>query len=378
MSDLKQNNPIRVLHVLHVLNRGGAEAMIMNLYRRIDRNRVQFDFLVHSSEKGLFEDEIEALGGRIYRVSAFKGYNIIKYYNECYKFFRDHPEIKIVHGHLGSCAAYYLYAAKSNGKFTIAHSHSAGNIRSLYDLAYKGFSYPTRWVADQLFGCSTEAGVARYGLRACRSSRYCNFNNAVDTLRFKFNQANRNSIREELKIANDKIVIGTVGRITTQKNPMKIFSVFREIINQEPKALCLWVGTGELENKIKNLIKRDGLENRIILTGVRSDIPAVMSGMDAMIFPSLWEGLPVSVIESQMANLPCVLSTTISKETQISDLLHWMDLKEEDIRWASKALKIAKEHEDRRNEYTFNPQTTGYDIETTVKELIRFYEMHSL
>lgn len=376
MSDINQNKPIRVLQVLHVLNRGGAEAMVMNLYRRIDRSRIQFDFLVHSQERGLFEDEIELMGGRIFRIVPFKGYNLISYYRNCLAFFRSHPEIPVVHGHLGSCAAYYLKAAKKYGKFTIAHSHSAGNIRSFYDLSYKLFSYPTRWVADQLFGCSTEAGIARYGKNIINGEKYQNFNNAVDTAKFKFNPKQRETTRHEFGIDENTLLIGTVGRVTPPKNPYRIYSIFKEIIKQEPNAVCLWVGTGELEDDIKRLISKDMLTQKIIMAGVRSDIPAIMSALDCMLFPSLWEGLPVSVIESQMANLPCLLSTNISKETQISELLSWSDLKESDQNWAEKAIKLANQHLNNRENYSFTPRNTGYDIEQTVEQLMQFYESH--
>lgn len=377
MSDIRPNNPIRVLQVLHVLDRGGAEAMIMNLYRNIDRSRIQFDFLVHSDKRGLYEDEIEALGGRIYRIQSFKGYNLLSYYRECLKFFKAHPEIKIVHGHLGSCAAYYLKAAKAFNIYTIAHSHSASRKITLYNLTYRLFAYPTRWVADKLFGCSTEAGILRYGRRAVNSIRYSNFNNAVDTTLFKFNQNQRDSLRQEFGFNKETLVFGTVGRITMQKNPLRIYSIFKQILSHEPNAVCLWVGTGEMENEIKGLIAQDQLEQKIIMTGVRSDIPAVLSALDCMIFPSLWEGLPVSVVESQMANLPCILSTTISRETEFSDLLLWKDLSDDDREWADDAICMAREYHNSREKYSFSPDKSGYDIVATAKNLTEFYEQHA-
>ena len=369
--------PIRVLQVLHILNRGGAEAMIMNLYRKIDRTRIQFDFLVHEPEKGFFEDEISRMGGRIYRFHAFKGYNMISYFRECCQFFLDHPEIKIVHGHLGSGAAFYLKAAKKYGKFTIAHSHSAGKIRTFHDLAYKIFSYPTRYIADQLFGCSTEAGIERYGNSAVRSTKYKNFNNAVDAERFHFDKLSREKLRKELRLSEKQIVIGTVGRITLQKNPYKIFSIFKYLVENYENVKCLWVGTGELENEIKHQILQADLQDKIIMTGVRSDIPNVMFALDCMLFPSLWEGLPVSVIEAQAANLPVVLANTISKETQISDLLSWHNLDESDATWATDVMRLAELYRNHREKYAFDMSVSGYDINETVKWLMDFYEQNS-
>lgn len=368
---------IRVLQVLHILNRGGAEAMIMNLYRMIDRTRVQFDFLVHSQVKGVFEDEITQLGGRIYRVQAFRGYNMVSYYNECKRFFKAHPEIKVVHGHLGSCAAYYLKAAKEQGMFTIAHSHSAGVICNFYDLLYSLFSFPTRYVADQLFGCSTEAGIARYGRKMVESAKYCNFNNAVDAGLFHFNEEQRRLVRHMLNVADDELLIGTVGRVTSPKNPKRIFELFRYLVFHNSNVKCLWVGTGEMESYYRDLIKAEGLEDRVIMTGVRSDIPGIMHALDCMLFPSLWEGLPVSVIESQAANLPTVLADTISKEVQISDLLCWHSLDEDDSVWAADVMRLAQVYCGCRSKYSFDMAITGYDINETVKWLMNFYEKNS-
>lgn len=367
--------PIRVLQVLHILNRGGAETMIMNLYRKVDRTRVQFDFLVHELDKGVFEDEITQMGGRIFRVQAFKGYNVLSYYNECKCLFRRHPEFKVIHGHLGSCASLYLKAAKECGMFTIAHSHSAGSgAHTIKGYAYDVFSYPTRYVAHQLFGCSTEAGLSRYGKSAVESFKYMNFNNAIDASAYVFNIENRLAVRRELNISDDTLLIGTVGRVTIPKNPYRILNIFKQIVSDNDNVTCLWVGTGEMEPEIRNKIEADGLQNRIIMTGVRSDIPKVMSALDCMLFPSLWEGLPVSVIEAQAANLPVVLSDAISRETQISNLLSWHSLNEDDSVWASDAIRLALEHKDKRSEYSFDMSTTGYDINETVKWLMNFYE----
>ncbi|WP_028896073.1 glycosyltransferase [Prevotella sp. HUN102] len=371
---MNESKPIRVLQVLHILNRGGAEAIIMNLYRKLDRTRIQFDFLVHEKEKGLFEDEITQLGGKIYRVQAFKGYNVLSYYQECKHFFAQHPEIKIVHGHLGSSAALYLKAAKVYGKFTIAHSHSAGSIRDFRGFAYAFFSFPTRYVADQLFGCSTEAGIQRYGKTTVKSPKYKNFNNAVDVIKFKFNLEKRNLKRKELGIPEQKIAIGTVGRITEPKNPPRIYSLFKFLVNNYENVICYWIGTGELEDVYQQKIKEDNLQDRIIMTGVRSDIPELMSAFDGMIFPSLWEGLPVSVIEAQMANLPTILADTISKETEISPLLHWHSLNESDEVWAKGIVEHTKAYLNCRENYNFNTSSTGYDINETVKWLMSFYE----
>lgn len=178
-------------------------------------------------------------------------------------------------------------------------------------------------------------------------------------------------------IDEDTLIFGTVGRVPPPKNPIRVYKIFKEIIRFRPEAICIWVGTGEMEGEIKRLISNENMDKRIIMIGVRSDIPSIMSALDCMVFPSLWEGLPVSVIESQMANLPCLLSTNISRETQISELLSWHSLNDNDSVWASDAITMALRHRGARDQYSFSPENSGYDINVTVKSLMNFYETNS-
>lgn len=374
-NEVKPNStkPIRVLQVIGIMNRGGAENMIMNLYRRMDKTQIQFDFLVQSREPGQFDQEIKAMGGRIFSISKFKGMNPISYYRECVSFFKAHPEILVVHGHIGSSAALYLKAANAADCYTIAHSHSAGGIRNLHDFLYSIFSFPTRYTANQLLGCSTEAGRARFGKKAITKPNYKNFNNAVDLKLFYFNQEERDKIRKEFSVEEDDLLIGSVGRITRPKNPEGLYEMFQEIVASDKKVKCLWVGTGELEEQFRNRIKKDKLEDRIIMTGVRSDIPHVLQGLDCFLFPSLWEGAPVSVVEAQAAGLPCVLADTISREIEITPLIEWHSLEEDVSVWAGRCLELARQYKGKRTFFQDGVRDSGYDIEDTTKWLSEFY-----
>ena len=370
---MNKERPIRVLEVFGRMNRGGAEAMIMNLYRKMDKSRIQLDFMVHTKEHCQFDDEIEKMGGHIYRVPRFRIYNIISYYLAWRAFFKEHPEFKVVHGHMGATAAIYLHEANKVGRFTIAHSHSSDLMRTPTDVVYKLLSFPTRYVAKQMFGCSTEAGIARYGKRTVSSSIYRNFPNAVDLERFSFRLLVRDTYRKEMKIESGQLVILHVGRITAPKNPPMIYNVFKSIVNQDPQALCLWVGTGEMEEQYRKKIADDHLEDRIVMTGVRSDIPQLLMAADCFLFPSLWEGLPVSVIEAQATGIPCVLSDAISKEVEVSSLIEWHSLSESPDIWASRCIELARMSHKRRKSPTDAIRKAGYDINESVKWLSDYY-----
>lgn len=377
--ELGKNNKItlRILQVIGAMDRGGAETMIMNLYRNIDREKIQFDFLLSSSRRGQYEDEIEALGGRIYHIKHFTGLNPLSYYHSCKKFFSEHKEYRVVHGHIGSSASLYLKAAKEAGCYTIAHSHNGKPKLSLHSIVYSLYSYPTRYIADQLFGCSTEAGIARFGERAVNSSKYRNFNNGISLNQFYFSDTTRKEVRKELGIANDIVVVGTVGRIAEQKNPLKILDIFNTLIETYQDVECIWVGTGPMEDEIKEKLSQHSNSGKIHLLGVRSDVPRILQAFDAFVFPSLWEGLPVTIIEAQAAGLPIILSDKISKEVEITPLLTWTDINDSSDKWASVCYQKSAEYLNRREEYESLVKKSGYDIIETADELSKIYLSHS-
>lgn len=365
--------PIRVLQVIGSMNLGGAESMIMNLYRSIDKTKVQFDFLVHTQKEATFDNEIKALGGRIYRVPKLTGTNIIEYYRECCKFFSEHPEIKVLHGHIGSSAYFYVSAAKKYGVFTIVHSHSANIIKNPKDLAFSIFSYPTRFVADELFGCSTEAGIQRFGKKAVERENYRNFPNAIDIDKYKFNEETRKAVRKEFGIPDNCYLIGTVGRLIPEKNPPFIFEIFKRLASENDNVRCLWVGYGLEEPNIREKVKTAGLEKKIIMPGRRNDVNKLLQGMDAFVLPSITEGLPVAGIEAQAAGLPCIFSDSVSRESAICNLVNWKSIQESASNWASEALILAREYKGKRQTPTEDIKKHGYDIKTTSAWLTNYY-----
>ena len=365
--------PLRVLHVVRKMDLGGAESMIMNLYRNIDRETVQFDFLVHQDGRAAFDEEIESLGGRIYHISAMNGINPVSYYRNCRQFFNDHKEIAIVHGHLGSSSALYLKAAKTEGKYTIAHSHSVGTIRSFRNIAFRLYSYPARFVADSFFGCSTEAGEARFGKKVVKSDAYINFPNAINTDIFRYDDDVRTDVRKELGINEEEILIGTVGRMVEAKNPEFMIDVFSEAIKADRNVKCVWVGDGELGERIRKDIHSRQMDDRVILPGMRNDIERLLQGMDCFVMTSLYEGLPVSAIEAQASGLPCILSDHITPEVEVTDNIVWKSINDSPSDWADGAIRLAAGRKSLRCSPIEQIKANGYDIRTSAKTLEMFY-----
>jgi len=359
-----------VLHVFALMNRGGAETMIMNLYRNIDRSKIQFDFMVHTEEECAFDDEINKFGGKIFSVPAYEGRNHISYKKSWEDFFKNHPEYKIIHGHVRSTASIYLKIAKKYGLTTIAHSHSTSSGTGFLAIAKNILQYPIRYTADYLFACSESAGVWLFGKRACKKDNFFILNNAIDTKKFIFNSTVREEIRKEFQI-KDKFVIGHVGRLHAQKNHMFLIDIFKEVHDRNKNAILMLVGDGELRHSIEKKIKKLGLSDSVIFTGVRLDIPELLQAMDMFLFPSLHEGLPVTLVEAQASGLKILASDTITKEIAFTDLVNFYSLRSSPKKWAVKALNSLNRNT--RQNYLTEIKNANYDIEENAKWLENFY-----
>lgn len=304
--------PIRVLIVDGKLICGGVESFIMNIYRHIDRTKVQFDFLVHYQERFFYDDEVEKLGGKIHRLSFRNDGKFFKYKKDLKKFFTEHKEYQIVWGHMDGLASVYLKIAKQCGvKTTIAHSHITSAEKSLKGLIKRLLKGKTWKYADYRFACSTEAGRYLYGKHDFQF-----IPNAIDTSKFVFNEEKRQEIRKAYGW-EDKFVIGHIGRFNEQKNHKFLVEIFDEFLKINPNgALCL-CGDGELKDSIKEMVEQRGLTDKVVFTGNIPNVNEYYSAFDCFVMPSLYEGLPVSGIEAQTSGLKCLFADTITKETSL-------------------------------------------------------------
>lgn len=331
--------PIRVLHVIGGLNAGGMESMIMNYYRNINRDKVQFDFLVFSP-KSFFDDEVLRLGGNIYRITPRRK-NFFKNIKEIDDFFKNHTEYKIVHIHQGAFNLTQLRkAAKYNVPIRIAHSHGI-NIKYLKELKWyiKFYLKPhVSKLATHYFVCSPDIANHIFSDTIVNDKKYVYMKNAIDLERFSYNLNTRNDIRSKLNIEN-KFVIGHIGAFLPVKNHEFILDVFLNVKKSRKDAILLLIGGGELEEKIKDKANQIGVKESVIFLGVRSDTNILLQAMDAFIFPSIFEGLPVAMLEAQASGLNCFASSNISRDVDISGLVKFVSLKESPLFWANKILE---------------------------------------
>ena len=363
--------PIRVLQVLGTLNLGGAESRIMDLYRNIDRQQIQFDFLIHTNEKQHFQEEVETMGGRIYRLPRFKVYNYLSYCKAVKKFFQEHPEIKAVHGHMTSTAGIYLSIAKKYGvPMTIAHARSAGVDPGIKGKITLFLRRNLKKQADYCFTCSALAGEAVFGKEAMEEGRVRTIPNAIEAGKYTFCQENRDRIRKELNIEN-KFVIGHVGRFDFMKNHKFLLDVFEEIIKEHSQAILMLLGDGSLKQEMQELAKQKNLQDKVLFLGNRKNVSDYFQAMDYFVFPSLFEGLPGTVVEAQAAGLKCLIANTITGEVVFSDMVKRMSLEKTAKDWANYVLDT-KEY---TRENTLQViEDAGFDVKKQVKNMTEFYK----
>lgn len=366
--------PIRVLHVLGSLDAGGVESRLMDLYRKINKNLIQFDFIVHKNNEGFFEKEIIALGGKIYRFPERKLLNIISYYRFSFNFFLNHPEYTIIHGHSLSTGMLYLRAAKNaNIKTRIAHSRCGkSNDRNISNIIKELMKRKSRKYATHLFSVSKIAAYEGFGLTPYNKGKVKIIPNAIDTLNYKFDPIARDILRKEYGIEPDTLIVGHVGRFTKQKNHTFLIDVFKEIFFRNKNSKLILVGDGKLKKKIYDYSISLGLENNIIFLGVRSDIGKILSSFDVLLFPSHFEGLPGTIIEAQANGLNCFISDKISDEVCITNLVQTLSLNESKETWAKNIIsKRYTEH----NRILYNEivSNTEFDVNISVKWYENFY-----
>jgi glycosyltransferase involved in cell wall biosynthesis len=343
--------------------------MLMNYYRKLDRSKIQFDFIVHRQEEGHYDQEIKSLGGIIYRMPHIRPGSYLKYFKSLDNFFVNHSYYQVVHAHINENSSFVLRAAKKAGvSCRITHSH-------LSDLGFD-IKFPFRLYArltmkdnpSSYFACSKKAGAWLYGKKLSESGNVIVLNNAVDVSQFTFNSVVRKQIRTELS-ADGKLIIGHIGRFNEQKNHDFLLDIFKAIHDKNPNAMLVLAGEGHLKCKVEKKIERLGLTDHVKLLGVRKDVSNLLQGMDIFLFPSLFEGLPVVLVEAQAAGLRCVVSNAITTESDVTGRLQFISLRQSADYWANSILNTSYEHTDTSEAL----RRKGYDSSTMAKWLSNYY-----
>lgn len=357
------DTPIRVAHVMGKMVGGGVEQVVMNYYRHIDRNRVQFDFLVDRDSTDVPKSEIEELGGRVFLVPPYQ--DLHRYSKELYCLFKR-EQWQIAHSHINTLSVFPLgVAAHAGVPVRIAHSHSTSGkgefARNSMKWVLKHFAnlFPT-----DRFACGNYAGRWLFG----RDSQFELIYNAIDVTAFSPSIEKRCAIRSELDIDDSTMVVGHIGRFMKQKNHHFLLKIFDEVLKKQPNSCLLLVGTGELVNDIVNMAKSMGIADQIKFLGQRTDVYDLYNAMDVFCLPSLYEGLPVVGVECQAARVPLVASSEVSSELMLSTLVKFEDLSTDPSVWADDLIACAGKTSEPTDAFE------KFDITKAAENLVELYE----
>ncbi len=354
----------RLLCLLSSMNAGGAETFLMKVYRKLDRTRFQMDFCINEPEKNFYEEEILTLGGRIYRIPA-KSQDFAGFRKGLQQVVADNGYQYVLR--ITSSAMGFMdlkLAKKAGAQVCIARSSNSsdgGSWKAL--LAHRLGRLLYRRYVDVKLAPSDLAAKYTFGARAYTAGQVHILENAVDVASLQYCPQARQALRKELGIGENVRVVGHIGRFSAQKNHEFLLEIFRQIHASDPDAVLLLVGKGELEPALRQKVQTLGLEDRVIFTGIRKDISACLSAMDVFVFPSLYEGMPNTVIEAQASGLGCVLADTITRQADITGLLRYLPLSASADTWARQALEVPAARQDQKAAFV----AAGYDIDTMVK-----------
>lgn len=365
---------VRVLFVFRVMNRGGAETVTMNIYRNIDKSKIQFDFLCMSNEKGDYEDEINRLGGKIYRISPPTKGRYIKHIKDIVKICKQNGPYKAIHAttafHSGFvCFAGYLV----NIPIRVVHSHTAemknnGILRKMYNSFCRLL---INVFATDKIACGKLAGEVLFGKN---NKNILIINNGIDI--DKYNEVKveeLKTIKKQYNIGDDELLIGNVGRIVEVKNQKYFIKLAKQYKKKNQKVKFLIVGTGDLEKELKKQIEQEQLNNFFVFTGVREDIWNIMNLIDVLVMPSLYEGFPMVIIEALAAGKNCVVSSTISKEVDIvPNSVAFVNLNDSEQEWINAINEKANQSVDRKLRKKILEEK-GFSIKKTSKVFEEIY-----
>lgn len=364
------NKKIRVIHFLSSLSiTSGVAAVIMNYYRNIDRDKVQFDFIYFCENGATYENEINILGGNIYKID--KPSSRSDFYKEMSSILKKYDNrYTIFHNHEAYLNIFINKIVKKNNiKWLIVHSHTTlYSDKKLNALRNRILCLPLKRQANYFFACSKAAGETFFGKKYVLNNKVFILNNAINCEKFKYNTKIRKSVRKELNI-EDNFVIGHVGRFNNQKNHKFILKLFNEVLKKKNNCKLLLIGDGPLLDDIKNMSKKMNINNKIIFLGRRNDVAQLLQGMDCFLLPSLYEGLPVIGIEAQCSGLPCIMSSNITKEVDVGGC-EFLNLNEDINHWVN--LVLNKENF-KRNDSVESLKRNGFDIKQESLKLKNFY-----
>lgn len=372
------SKPTKVFYMIFSLTSGGIEKYSINLFRHINSKKYQLDFITKLDQREFFDQQLVDMGGK--KISLYKpnSFGIFSRYFQLlfhtYKIAKQ--DYEIAYFNLSSpkdVFKYPLISRMAGIKKIIIHSHNSFSekndllIRIVNSLGRKYINH----IATERFACSDKAALWMYGKKVAQKKQYIFLQNGIESLSYKYNEKTRNSMRDNLGIGASDFVVGHIGRFEKQKNHVFLIKVFSKLIKKNNNSKLVLVGVGSLKKKIEKLVQDMGLKDNVIFLGERDDVPNILQVFDVFALPSLFEGLPLVGIEAQASDLPCVFSDAVSKESDITGNVTFLNLKVPVSEWADVLLNAKKSMRQSRQENLIN---AGYDIKHTASVVEKIFD----
>ena len=369
--------PIRILHITEMLSAAGIESFIMNVYRNIDREKVQFDFLVLRNEKEFYEDEITALGGRKYYVHSDIKNTFLRILDESRKIEKflkiNHYDVVHIHYTTPLRAFYLKAAAKAGVPVRIYHSHSA-EVSGKSNIKLFIYNYCKKVIdkyATDFFACSEAAAKWIFSENALKSKKVKVIHNGIDTDRFSFKKEIRDKVRKNLSVSNEYVLINT-GRFTEQKNQTFLIDIVNELKKKGENVKLFLLGDGPLKAKCQDKVDKLELQDIVYFLGVKANVEDYLFAADCYVMPSLYEGLPVAGVEAECTGIPCVFSENITREVKLNENAIFVGLNTSALEWSHIVLDKCEVKE--RENAVKAIRDAGYDIHDVASNMQKFYE----
>ncbi|KPN14641.1 glycosyl transferase [Bacillus australimaris] len=375
------SEPKRVLHIVGGMNRGGAETMIMNIYRALDRNVLQFDFITHRKDVCDYDEEIRRLGGRIFYVPSIGASSPMAFVKALTKTIKQAGPFQAVHAHTDFQTGFSALAAKLAGvKVRICHSHNTAWKQSpngLDHLMLKGFRQLIFTFSTQLVACGEDAGAFLFGQKKMENGRVEVLPNGIDlSLFFQPGSDEKAEIKKQLHLLEKKMIIGHIGRFHEQKNHVFFMELAQTLKKQGVSFQLVLVGDGPLKPVVESYAKKAGILENIVFTGVVSDVPKYMKAFDVFVMPSLFEGLPLVLVEAQASGLPCVISDHITEEVDLGcGLVKRMSLRDSAHEWMKAVLEAYHAEPPLQETIISQLEQRGFDVKQNITRVMDLYGM---
>lgn len=368
-----KDKPTRVLHVVGQLNQGGVENRLMDIYRKINRAKLQFDFVVHGPEEGYFYEEIETMGGRIFHVPKFKVFNTIAYLGAWAKLLVEN-DYSIIQGHVTSTSFFYMWIAKRQKiKKRIIHARAENKGPIIKRL----FTRLSRYHANRFLSVSKIAAISTFGKKIGANAQV--IPNAIDANKYVFNSEFRDKFRKEYMIGSDYFLCTHVGRFTHQKNHHFLIDVFKSLANRLDKIKLILVGIGPLKDEITKRLYNENLMDKVLFIGITNEIPAILMASDCLLLPSFYEGFPGIALESQASGLKTFVSDRTTQEIHLTDIIHFLPIeKKNQDTWVNNIVKQTIYDHDNRKKYAEVIKDSPYHIDNTLNIFLNIYALRSM